>query len=86
MSPYGRTTEITAVAGACGITRVVLWNVVVLSDSTVQFASTPYQRGDIVLLHYNANLKHNLRTIVAAYAARGLKPAPLSRYLPAPTR
>lgn len=86
MAPYGRTDEITSVAGRCGITRVVLWNVVVLSDSTVQFASTPYQRGDIVLLHYNANLKDNLRTIVAAYAARGLKPASLSQYLPTPRR
>jgi len=86
MAPYGRTAEITSVAGRCGITRVVLWNVVVLSDSTVQFASTPYQPGDIVLLHYNANLKHNLRTVVAAYAARGLTPAPLSEYLTAPSR
>lgn len=86
MSPYGRTAEIRSVAGACGIKRVVLWNVVVLSDSTVQFASTPYQPGDIVLLHYNSNLKHNLQTIVAAYKARGLSPAPLSRYLRPPVK
>lgn len=86
MAPYGRTREITSVAGGCGVTRVVLWNVVVESDSSVQFAGTPYQPGDIVLLHYNANLKDNLRTIVAAYAARGLTPARLSEYLRAPTR
>lgn len=84
MSPYGRTDEIMKTAGACGITRVVLWNVVVDSNNATSFAGVPYSPGDIVLLHYNTNLKANLRSIIAAYAAHGLKPARLSEYLKAP--
>ncbi len=69
-------------AASCGIKHIALWNVTVSKDGVIQFASEPYQAGDIVLLHFEGDLKANLQKVVKQYAAKGLTPASLSKYLP----
>ncbi len=93
--PYGAgympkrstTPLIESVAASCGITDIVLWNVSMSQGGSISFVSSSrYRPGDVVLLHFNGDLRANLRKLVRLYAERGLKPAPLSQYLPPPTR
>ena len=69
-------------AASCGIKHVTLWNVTVSEAGVIEFAGTPYRKGDIVLLHFEGDLKANLQKVIKQYAAHGLKPASLSEYLP----
>lgn len=73
--------SIEKTAASCGIKHIALWNVTVDKNGKMEFAGTPYQRGDIVLLHFEGDLKANLQMLVKAYAKHGLKPASLSQYL-----
>ncbi|MCX6459645.1 MAG: polysaccharide deacetylase family protein [Actinobacteria bacterium] len=69
-------------AATCGIRYIVLWNIVVLKDGRVLFVQDlKFEPGDIVLLHFEGDLKSNIQRIIAMYARHGIKPAPLSRYL-----
>ena len=93
--PYGAgympkrssTPLIESVAASCGITDILLWNVTVSQGGSISFGSSSHYRpGDVVLLHFNGDLRANLRKLVRLYAEHGLKPAPLSQYLPPPAR
>jgi len=68
-------------AASCGIKHIALWNVTVDKNGKMQFAGKSFQKGDIVLLHFEGDLKANLQALVKAYAKHGLKPASLSQYL-----
>jgi len=88
--PYGAgfmpkresATLIEKTAAGCGIKHIALWNVTVSQAGVIEFASQPYRKGDIVLLHFEGDLKANLQKVVKQYAAHGLTPASLSEYLP----
>ena len=88
--PYGAgfmpkrvtTPLIEKTAASCGIKHVALWNVTVSKAGVIEFAGAPFRKGDIVLLHFEGDLKANLQKVVKQYAAHGLKPASLSEYLP----
>jgi len=72
-------------AATCGISHIVLWNFVVLKDGHVLFVNKlRFEAGDIVLMHFEGDLKANIHTIIAHYARHGLKPAALSKYLTPP--
>ncbi len=87
--PYGagfmprRSTAaaIEKTAASCGITHIALWNVTVDKNGKMAFAGKSFQKGDIVLLHFEGDLTANLKALVKAYAKHGLKPASLSQYL-----
>lgn len=82
--PYGEGYDNKAVldvAEECGISRVVLWNVVVTDDNKVQYWDPPIRPGDIVLLHWNDNLAANLETLLQLGEEQGLSPAPLENYI-----
>ena len=51
-------------------------------EGKIAFAGESYKAGDIVLLHFEGDLKANLQKVIAAYARHGLRPASLSAYLP----
>ena len=78
--------DIQRTAATCGIRYIVLWNIVVLKNGRVLFVKDlRFEPGDIVLLHFEGDLKSNIQRIIAMYARHGIKPAPLSKYLPAAT-
>lgn len=87
--PYGagfqpvrpNTPDIEKKAASCGIKHITLWNVTVSGSGKIEWAGTPFKRGDIVLLHFEGDLKANLQKVVREYAKHGLRPAPLSKYL-----
>ena len=88
--PYGAgfmpkrvtTPLIEKAAAGCGITQIALWNVSVSKEGKMSFAGNKFQKGDIVLLHFDGpNLKVHLQMVVREYAKHGLKPASLSAYL-----
>ncbi|MCX6460417.1 MAG: polysaccharide deacetylase family protein [Actinobacteria bacterium] len=68
-------------AASCGIKHIALWNVTVDKNRKMAFAGKSFQKGDIVLLHFEGDLAANLKALVQAYAKLGLKPASLSQYL-----
>jgi len=75
--------EIKRVAATCGVRYIVLWNIVVLKDGRVLFVKElKFKPGDIVLLHFEGDIKANVQRIIELYARHGIKPAPLSQYLP----
>ncbi|MEU7025487.1 polysaccharide deacetylase family protein [Streptomyces sp. NPDC046275] len=80
--PYGTydaTTRITA--RACGAKAVVTWT----HDMTTWGGRTPptpaLAPGDIVLLHFNETVEQDLRRVLDAADAAGLRPAPLRDYV-----
>ena len=73
--------KIEKTVAACGIKHIALWNAEVSPQGKLTFAEKPFQPGDIVLFHFDGDLKSALEKTVAAYAAHGLKPASLSQYL-----
>lgn len=80
--PYGYHNDATHRAAAdCGMSAVVLWNVVV-EDGTISFRTVPRLRpGDIVLLHFTAGLPDDLRLLYERIRAAGLTVARLEDYL-----
>lgn len=82
--PYGEgydNQEVLDVSAECGVSRIVLWNVVVTDKSKVEYWDPPLRPGDIVLLHWNANLADNLETLLQLGDEQGLYPAPLENYI-----
>ncbi|MFT2016771.1 polysaccharide deacetylase family protein [Streptomyces sp. 796.1] len=79
--PYYNDDTRTA-ATACGAKAVVTWT----HDLTTWGPWTPpmpeLRRGDVVLLHMGAQLEGDLRRVLAAADAAGLKPAKLREYVP----
>ena len=70
----------------CRITEVVMWDTVVEQGRLTSRYGDGLQPGSVILLHYTANLATDLKVAVSAARARGLRPANLAEYLPAPSR
>jgi peptidoglycan/xylan/chitin deacetylase (PgdA/CDA1 family) len=69
-------------AKKCGISRIVLWNVVADYQQIVQARPGPtLKAGDIVLLHYLDSLPRSLDLVMRAAKKAGLRPALLRDYL-----
>ena len=80
--PYGYHNEDTGrAAAACGMSAIVLWEVVVDSGS-ISYRTVPQLRpGDIVLLHFTARLPDDLRIVSEQIRAAGLRVGRLEDYL-----
>lgn len=82
--PYGagpNDPDVLKLAEQCGINRIVLWNIVVGNDNTVEYWESPIRAGDIVLLHWEDNLAEGLQTILDLGREQGLTPASLEEYI-----
>ncbi|MFM8240506.1 MAG: polysaccharide deacetylase family protein, partial [Actinomycetota bacterium] len=82
--PYGagpNDPDVLKFAEQCGINRIVLWNIVVGNDNTVEYWASPIRAGDIVLLHWEDNLAEGLQTILDLGREQGLTPASLEEYI-----
>lgn len=82
--PYGagpKDPEVLKYAEACGINRIVLWNVVVTDDNQIEYWEPPIKAGDIVLLHWVEGMEVGLERILELGRAQGLTPAPLEDYI-----
>jgi peptidoglycan/xylan/chitin deacetylase (PgdA/CDA1 family) len=67
-------------ARSCGIRAIVLWKAAT-NDGRVDTQGGPLIAGDIVLMHFRADLRQNLENVLNAAKAQGLRPAYLSDYL-----
>jgi peptidoglycan/xylan/chitin deacetylase (PgdA/CDA1 family) len=67
-------------AHACGMTHLVLWDVVV-DGSRISTWGPPIRRGDIILLHYRHDLDVSLKVLMKELDRLGLRPADLEKYL-----
>ena len=77
--------DTTRAAKACGLARIVLWNVVADYGSIVRSGvGTGLQAGDIVLLHYLDSLPKSLDNVLREARKRGLRPALLRDYIAPP--
>ena len=74
------STTVDAV-GACGMHALVTWRVRV-NGSRIDTWGGPIRRGDIILLHYRADLALSLVSLRTELDRLGLRPAPLDEYLP----
>jgi peptidoglycan/xylan/chitin deacetylase (PgdA/CDA1 family) len=91
--PYmsgGNTSAVEATAKACGINRILMWNVVADSgvvsfNPSARVTPNPamsIQPGDVVLLHFwDPLFAESLEAMLASGRANGLTPAPLEDYL-----
>ena len=70
-------------AKKCGLSRIVLWNVLADGGNIVRAdGDSGLRRGDIVLLHYLESLPSSLEVVRREAAKRGLRMALLRDYLP----
>lgn len=72
--------RINDVARSCGITHVAMWDAV-WEKGSFTYIHGKLTKGDIVLLHFNPDLDVQLRTIMAAARAAGLRPEILTNYV-----
>ena len=78
--------DTTRAAKACGLARIVLWNVVADYGNIVRSGvGTGLQAGDIVLLHYLDSLPKSLDNVLREARKRGLRPALLRDYIAPPS-
>ncbi|MER7519993.1 polysaccharide deacetylase family protein [Streptomyces sp. NPDC126499] len=80
--PYGAydaTTRTTA--RACGAKAVVTWTHDLTTWGTDPVPMPRLKAGDIVLLHFNGTVEQDLRRVLDAAEAAGLRPAPLRGYV-----
>jgi peptidoglycan/xylan/chitin deacetylase (PgdA/CDA1 family) len=84
--PYGALSPSTAaIARSCGIRAIVTWRAT-MNDGVLRTQGGPLQPGDIILMHFRTDLRHNLEVALNAARAAGLRPARLEQYLtPMPT-
>ncbi|GHF16301.1 chitooligosaccharide deacetylase [Streptomyces spiralis] len=79
--PYGAYDDTTrTTARACGVEAVVTWTYD-LTTWTNPVLVPRLKPGDIVLLHFNGTVEQDLRRVLDAAAAAGLKPAPLRDHI-----
>ncbi len=80
--PYGEFDDKTKqAAAACGISHIVTWTVV-MSNGVLSYQKPGgLAPGDIVLLHFRPELKHELELLTQAAHDRGLRIAKLEDYL-----
>ncbi|MFA7266390.1 MAG: polysaccharide deacetylase family protein [Candidatus Nanopelagicales bacterium] len=76
-----RRKEIDAVASGCGIQHIVMWNGLA-ENGKFKFIRGALSKGDIVLFHFTPTLPGELKSVMAMAKRRGLRPAPLTEYLP----
>jgi peptidoglycan/xylan/chitin deacetylase (PgdA/CDA1 family) len=91
--PYmsgGNASAVEAASTACGINRILMWNVVADSgvvsfNPSARVNPSPemsIQPGDVVLLHFwDPKFAESLEAMLASGRANGLSPAPLENYL-----
>jgi peptidoglycan/xylan/chitin deacetylase (PgdA/CDA1 family) len=81
--PYGEYNEQTLQAAKdCGITNIVLWNVVVDHGKLeYQLPHTQLEPGDIVLLHFRPELMQDIQTVLGQAHAQNLSIANLEDWL-----
>ncbi|GII64298.1 chitooligosaccharide deacetylase [Sphaerisporangium krabiense] len=80
--PYGTYSETTrTTARACGAEALVTWTYDLTTWGTDPVPVPRLKAGDIILLHFNGTVEGDLRRVLDAAAAAGLKPAPLREYI-----
>ncbi len=81
--PYGEYDQTTRKAAAsCGMKALVLWDVS-LPHAVLRYANgSVLHRGDIILIHWRANLYRDINVAIDAAKAQGLRVAALQDYLP----
>ena len=83
----GWNTDTVRAAKACGLSRIVLWNVMAEGGRLVRAdGGTGLRRGDIVLLHYLDSLPASLAVLQQEASRAGLRFALLRDHLPVPKR
>ena len=82
--PDGRTLH--DVVRRCGISEIVMWDTVVEQGRISYRFGDGLRPGSVILLHYGATLATDLKVVVSAARAQGLRPANLDDYLPSPRR
>jgi peptidoglycan/xylan/chitin deacetylase (PgdA/CDA1 family) len=81
--PYGALPpSLPAIASSCGLRAIVTWQATV-NDGVLRTQGGPLQPGDIILMHFRTDLRHNLDVALHAAQTAGLHPAPLEDYLTA---
>lgn len=81
--PYGAYNDtVRAIASECGFVALVMWKGTT-NDGRVDLQEGVLQPGDILLLHWRADLLVNLQRVKALADARGLRIARLEDYLQA---
>ena len=79
--PFGGISPaLPVIARGCGIRAVVLWQAT-MNDGVLRTQGGPLQRGDIILMHFRADLRQNLEAALNAARDLGLHPAALEQYL-----
>ncbi|MDF5757998.1 polysaccharide deacetylase family protein [Spongiactinospora sp. TRM90649] len=80
--PYGTYSETTRTAArACGAEALVTWTYDLTTWGSDPVPVPRLKTGDIILLHFNGTVTDDLRRVLDAAAAAGLKPAPLREYI-----
>ena len=84
--PYGAWNPTTEkVAHSCGLGAVVEWSATMSAGRLAISGSPRLRGGDIILLHFNANLYNDLVTLRKTLVTSGLAVGKLESYLSAPT-
>lgn len=79
----GWNNDTVRAAKKCGLSRIVMWNVLADGGTIVRAdGDSGLRRGDIILLHYLDSLPHSLDVVRREAAKRGLRMALLRDYLP----
>lgn len=83
----GWNSDTVKAAKACGLSRIVLWNVMADGGRIIRAdGGTGLRRGDIVLLHYLDSLPTSLAVLQREASRAGLRFALLRDHLPVPKR
>lgn len=83
----GWNSDTVKAAKACGLSRIVLWNVMADGGRIIRAdGGTGLRRGDIVLLHYLDSLPTSLAVLQQEASRAGLRFALLRDHLPVPKR
>jgi peptidoglycan/xylan/chitin deacetylase (PgdA/CDA1 family) len=74
--PYGKVTKkVLDTAHLAGLREVVMWSAEMKHGRLSTYNHRPLRAGEIVILHWNPGLYHNLKRLLHIASARGLHPA-----------
>lgn len=80
--PYGGwRPRLMRAIDRCGMHTVVLWNAEIMHGRLTTRQGRGLRAGDIVLLHFRRDLRRDLEVLRIELRRRGLRVAPLERYL-----
>lgn len=83
----GWNSDTVRAAKSCGLSRIVLWNVMADGGRIIRAdGGTGLRRGDIVLLHYLDSLPASLEVVMREASRAGLRFALLRDHLPLPAK